>query len=142
MEQIKVYLQLWEDLRQHGLKTIELIEKEQKWDFSVMPEEHSIRGTFQHTLKAIFEETSRFTADKTLYDPLDDPRDDLNRVMTRIIKTIESFHDQDLGTEYIFPWGKKTTLAGAIHQILFHTAGHFAQLRNWIGISKRSQTRK
>jgi hypothetical protein len=56
-----------------------------------------------------------------------------------MISAFEKFTDKELCNEMTFQWGEKTTIAKAIQQNLFHAVGHFSQLRNWAGISKRRQ---
>lgn len=140
MGKIQVYLELWEYLRQHGLKTIQVIEDSNAWDYRINPNEFSVRGTFRHTVQAIFEDAGNwFLKDPTRYKPSDNPIDDLNKSVDRMIHVIETFQDQHLDDEFTFQWGEKTTVAGAIRQNLFHAIGHFSQLRNWVGIYKRSR---
>lgn len=140
MGQINIYLELWEYLRHHGLKTIQVIEKANAWDYRVTPNEFSVRETFHHTVGVIFEDAGNwFLKDPTSFKPSGDPREDLNRTINRMIHAIEDFQDEDLNTEFIFQWGEKTTVAGAIRQNLFHAVGHFSQLRNWAGLYKRNR---
>jgi hypothetical protein len=55
-----------------------------------------------------------------------------------MIEAIKDFNEEDLQKEMTFQWGTKTTIAGAIQQNLFHSVGHFSQIRNWVGIYQRS----
>ncbi|UCE11731.1 MAG: hypothetical protein JSW61_07320 [Candidatus Thorarchaeota archaeon] len=58
----------------------------------------------------------------------------------RMISAIQDFTDDDLSSEFIFQWGKKTTIGGAICQNLFHAVGHFTQMRNWAVVCRRSES--
>jgi hypothetical protein len=140
MSKIGVYIQLWSYLRHQGFRTIDLIEKENKWEYHVTPHEFCIRDTFYHITRSIFEDAGNLVSrNSELYRPLDDPYEDLNRCINRMIDIIRQFNDDDLGKEIKFQWGEQTTVAEAIHQRIFHAAGHFSQLRNWVGISKRNE---
>lgn len=140
MTKIIVYRGLWEYLRQQGLKTIEIIETANAWDYRINLNEFSVKETFHHSLKAIFEDAGNwFLDDKTPYVPSDDPRENLKRVVNRMINAFERYDNNDLSNEFTFQWGQRTTIAGAIQQNLFHAVGHFSQLRNWVGGHKRSQ---
>jgi hypothetical protein len=131
---------MWEDVRHKGLKTINMIEDTATWEFQVSPREHTIRKTFHHTLKAIFEDAGNwFLNDSSSYHQLEDASADLNRAINRMIRAMETLRGKDLNEEFTFQWGSKTTIGGAIHQSLFHSVEHFGQIRNWIGISQRNQ---
>ncbi|MFX0115454.1 MAG: hypothetical protein ACFFB3_12970 [Candidatus Hodarchaeota archaeon] len=143
MGQISTYTQLWEYCRLHGLKTIEIIEEGNAWGFRVNSNEFSVKETFRHTAKSIFEDAGNwFLADPTPYNPLEDPIEDLNRALDRMIRAKAAFSDNDLSGEFTFQWGEKTTVAGVIKQNLFHAVVHFSQLRNWVGIHRRAKKEK
>lgn len=140
MRQIKVYTQLWDYFRLQGQRTIEIIEEANAWDYRVSPNEFSVRETFRHTTKAIFEDAGNwFLKDSKAFNPSDSPVEDLNHAIERMIRAIGDFSDDDLSKEFAFQWGQKTTVAGAIGQNLFHAVGHFSQLRNWVGIYRRAE---
>ena len=62
---------------------------------------------------------------------------DLERSIDRMIYAIKKIREKDLDKEFVFPWGEHSTISGAIMQNLFHSIGHFAQIRNWCGIARR-----
>ena len=138
--QIDVYKKLWEYLLQHGMRTIEIIEEEEGWDFRIFPHEYSVKETFYHTVQAIYEDASRWFMDTFIkFTPLGNPSEDLTIAINHMTTAFEIFTDEELSNEITFQWGEKTTISGAIQQNLFHAVGHFSQLRNWIGIMKRRQ---
>ncbi|MFX0209398.1 MAG: hypothetical protein ACFFDT_25665 [Candidatus Hodarchaeota archaeon] len=138
--QIAVYKQLWEYFLRQGLKTIEIIEEEDAWEFRTFPQEYSVRETFHHTIQAIYEDAGRWFLDEfSKYVPIGVPSEDLTRAVSRMISAFEKFKDEELSKEMTFQWGEKTTIGKAIQQNLFHAVGHFSQLRNWAGISTRRQ---
>jgi hypothetical protein len=138
MTEIKIYTQLWEYCRLQGQRTIEIIDEANTWDFRVNLNEFSVRETFRHTVKAIFEDAGNwFLKNSKAFHPSDSPAEDLNWAVERMTRAIANFSDTDLKAEFIFQWGEKTTVAGAIQQNLFHAVGHFSQLRNWTGIYSR-----
>ncbi len=139
MNQIDVYVELWNYLRHHGLKTIEVIENAKAWDYQIYANEYSVKSTFYHTVQSIFEDAGNwFLNDSTRFSPTDNPADDLNRAIDRMISAITNFSDEDLHSDFTFQWGEQTTIGGAIRQNLFHAVGHFSQIRNWVGVYRRS----
>jgi hypothetical protein len=62
--QITVYKQLWEYFLRQGLKTIEIIEEEDAWEFRTYPQEYSVRETFHHTVQAIYEDAGQWFMDE------------------------------------------------------------------------------
>ena len=139
MTKIDVYLELWEYLQYHGLKTIEIIEKVKAWDYQINSNEFSVKETFRHAIQAIFEDAGNwFLKDPTRFTPTNSHTDDLHKVINRMISAIQDFSDEDLSSEFTFQWGEKTTIGGAILQNLFHAVGHFSQIRNWVGVYRRS----
>ncbi len=142
MSMVDVYVELWDYLRSHGLQTIEVAEKADAWDYRISSNEYSVRETFHHTVQAIFEDAGNwFLNDSTLFRPTNSPIDDLHRAIDRMISAIQGFLDADLNSEFTFQWGEKTTISGAIRQNLFHAVGHFSQLRNWVGVYRRSESK-
>jgi hypothetical protein len=140
MSQINVYIQLWEYLREKGLKTIEVIENGDAWEYKVTPKEFSVKETFYHTLRSIFEDAGNwFLNDKSSFVPSDNPAEDLNISIDRMISAIKNFTDAKLKESFTFQWGEKTTIEGAITQNLFHAVEHFSQLRHREGIHKRNK---
>jgi uncharacterized damage-inducible protein DinB len=136
-----VYLELWEYIRTYGKKTIEVIEAAKAWDYRLNPNEFSVEETFQHTVKAIYEDAGNwFLKDSTLFKSTESPADDLNAALDRMQNAIQHFSDDYLYTIFTFQWGEKTTIGGTIRQNLFHTFGHLSQLRNWVGIYERSKS--
>ena len=143
MSKIEVHLEFWEYLRQHGLKTIQVVNNASAWDYRADSEEFSIRETFHHTIQAIFEDAGNwFLNDSTRFSPSDDSQNDLNRAINRMIEAIKALQDDRLNDEFTFQWGEKTTVAGALRQNLFHAIGHFGQLRNWAGRFSRIKGKK
>ncbi len=143
MPKIDVYLEFWEYLRHHGLKTIHVIDHADAWDFRVTPQEYRVQDTFRHTIQSIYEDAGNwFLNDPTRFTPSDNHTADLNRAINRMIHAIKSFQDEDLDREFTFQWGEKTTIGGAIRQNLFHAIGHFSQLRNWAGLRQRQSSRQ
>ncbi|MFX0124220.1 MAG: hypothetical protein ACFFAE_11330 [Candidatus Hodarchaeota archaeon] len=143
MTKIEVYLSLWEYLWDHGHKTITIIDKENAWEYRVNPKEFTIKETFYHTVKAIYEDAGNwFLNDSIPFKSLKNPMEDLKRSIDRMMEAIRNFQDENLDDEHVFQWGQKTTIAGAIQQNLFHAVGHFSQLRNWVGICRRALGKK
>ena len=143
MTRISVYLELWEDLRVLGAKTIQVIDNAKGWSFRINPQEYSVHETFYHTVQAIFEDAGNwFLSDSTLFKPSNNPISDLNQAIDRMKCAIENFQDPDLSHEFTFQWGEKTTISGAIRQNLFHAVGHFAQIRNWVGLYQRQRKKQ
>ncbi len=143
MSRINVYLDLWEDLRTIGEKTIQVIDNAMGWDFRINPKEYSVYETFRHTVQAIFEDAGNwFLGDSTRFTPSNDQKADLTKAINRMKQAIANFQDHDLTREFTFQWGEKTTIGGAILQNLFHTIGHFAQIRNWVGLYQRQRKKQ
>ena len=143
MRRIDVYLELWDYLRHHGLKTIEVIEGSKAWDCRINPNEYSVRETFRHAVGVVFEDAGNwFLEDSTRFSLTDSPTEDLNRAIDRMISAIKDFSDEQLKSEFTFQWGEKTTIGGAIRQNLFHAVGHFGQIRNWVGVYRRSESKR
>ncbi|MHA1953805.1 MAG: hypothetical protein ACW96U_07660 [Candidatus Heimdallarchaeaceae archaeon] len=140
MKEISVYVEFLEYLRLFGLKAIEFIESEKAWNFRLSQNEFSIIQTFQHILQAIYEDAGTwFIKDSKRFTPTDDPKDDLNRSIERMIQAIQEFDNEKLSEEFTFQWGEKTIVKDAIKQNLFHAISHFGQLRERVGISKRNK---
>ncbi|MHA2246358.1 MAG: hypothetical protein ACXADY_15565 [Candidatus Hodarchaeales archaeon] len=138
--QIIVYKQLWEYLLQHGMRTIEIIDEEEGWEFRIFPQEYSVKETFYHTIQAIYEDANRWFLDTfSKFIPTGNPSKDLIVAINHMITAFEKLTDEELSNGMTFQWGEKTTISGAIQQNLFHAVGHFSQLRNWIGIMKRTK---
>jgi hypothetical protein len=143
MGDIDVYLRLWEALRSNGTKTIGLIDNVEGWDFRVNEHEYTVQQTFYHAVQAIFEDAGNwFLNESTKFTSTKSPTSDLNRVIDRMMDAIRDFSNEQLSADFTFQWGEQTTVEGAIHQNLFHAVGHFSQIRNWIGIYQRLQTRE
>ena len=139
MKKITVYIDFWDYLRKHGLKTIQIIDSENAWDYRVSPGEFSIIETYNHAVQAIFEDAGTwFLKDSKKYIPTNNPIKDLNRSIDRMIQAIQDFDNRKLKEEFTFQWGEKTTIENAIKQNLFHAVGHFGQLRERVGIKKRN----
>ena len=60
MSKIDVYISLWNYLQVIGEKTIEVIEREEAWDYRINQNEFTILETFNHTLRAIFEDAGNW----------------------------------------------------------------------------------
>lgn len=142
MTKLEVYLELWEYLRTYGIKTIKAIEEAEAWNYRLNANEFSVEETFRHAVKAIYEDAGNwFLKDATRFKPTESPLNDLNSSIDRMQSAIQDFSDNYLYTIFTFQWGEKTTIGGAIRQNLFHAFGHFSQLRNWVGVYKRSESR-
>ena len=140
MSQINVFLQNLEYLRKKGLKTIEVIENENAWNYKVAPEEFSVQETFHHTVKSIFEDAGNwFLNDSKQFTVSDNPVEDLNKSINRMYEAIKDFTDEKLSEDFVFQWGEKTTIGGAIAQNIFHAVEHLSQLRHRVGIYKRNK---
>lgn len=141
MAKIDILLQILEYVRSKGLQTIKIIEDENAWDYKLSNKEFSVKETYYHTVKSIFEDTGNwFLSDSTSFKASDNPIKDLNKSLDRMIESIKDFSDEKLGNGFTFQWGDTTTVSGAIIQNLFHAAEHFSQLRHRIGIYKRSKS--
>ncbi len=139
MKKITTYVDFWEYLRKNGLKTIQIIDSEKAWNYRNLTGEFSIIDTFNHTIQAIFEDAgSWFLKDSKKFEPTNDPKNDLNRSINRMLQAIQDFDDEKLEEEFTFQWGEKTTIKDAIKQNLFHAVGHFGQLRERVGMKKRN----
>ena len=140
ISQINVFLQILEYLRKKGLKTIEMIENENAWNYRVAPKEFSVLETFHHTVKAIFEDAGNwFLNDSKPFKTSDNPIVDLNKSIDRMVAAIKDFTDEKISEDFVFQWGEKTTIGEAITQNLFHAAEHFSQLRGRVGICTRNK---
>lgn len=143
MSDVDVLVRLWEEVRRHGMMTIEVIEVANCWEYRVNEGEYSVRATFNHTVQAIFEDAGNwFLKDSTRVSPSTSPVADLSQAIDRMISAIEDFSDERLAEEFTFQWGEETSVEGAIIQNLFHAVGHFSQLRNWVGIHQRTQKQR
>jgi hypothetical protein len=140
MSEVDVFVRLWEEVRRHGIKTIEVINEASCWEYRVADHEYSVRETFYHAVQAIFEDAGNwFLDDSTRFAASGSPLNDLHRVIDRMIGAIQAFSDETLSEAFTFQWGEQTTVEGAIRQNLFHAVGHFSQVRNWVGICQRKQ---
>ena len=140
MTEISVYIEFWEYLRIFGLKTIEKIESNNAWNYRVSQREFSVIQTFNHTIQAIFEDAGTwFLKDNKKFLPSDNPKNDLNRSIDRMIEAIQDFDSEKLSEEFTFQWGEKTIVKDAIKQNIFHAINHFGQLRERTGIFKRNK---
>ena len=141
MSRILAYLKEWEYFRKIGLKTIEAIDTSNTWEFRLNQNEFSVRDTFNHTIQSIFEDAGNwFLNDSTRFQRSEDPTNDFFISVDRMIAAIKNFADTDLEKSFTFPWGKETTIEGAILQNLFHAIAYFGQLRERTGVAKRTQT--
>ncbi len=139
MPEIDVYIREWNHVRMYTEKTIELINQANAWDYRLTPNEFNVVDTFYHTIQAIFEDAGNsFDEEPEKFQKTDSPVDDVHRSIDRMIQAIEDYSDEKLAERFVFPWGRETTLAGAIEQILFHTVGHLAQIRERVGVHIRS----
>ena len=141
MSRILAYLKEWEYFRRLGLETIEAINTSNTWDYRLNQNEFSVRDTFNHTIQSIFEDAGNwFLNDSTRFQRSEDPTNDFLISVDRMIAAIKNLTDTDLEKSFTFPWGKETTIEGAILQNLFHAIAHFGQLRERTGVAKRTQT--
>ena len=140
MSRVLAYLKEWEYLRRIGIKTIDDINTSNTWEYRLKPKEFSIRDTFNHTVRSIFEDAGNwFLGDPLRFQPSEEPSHDLFISVDRMINAIKGFSDTDLDKSFTFPWGEKTTIEGAIQQNLFHAIAHFAQLRERTGVARRTR---
>lgn len=139
MSRVLAYLKEWEYLRRIGLKTIDVINASNTWEYRLKPKEFSVRETFRHTIQSIFEDAGNwFLDDSSRFQPSEDPYHDLHISVDRMINAIKEFNDTDLEKPFTFPWGERTTVENAIQQNLFHAIGHFSQLRERTGVATRT----
>jgi uncharacterized damage-inducible protein DinB len=141
MNRLNVYADLVEDVRRQGEATIRAIEAGKAWSYRVQPGEHSVRDTFNHAVQALFEDAGNWCLhDATHFSPSQDPTADLADALSRVQRALQGLQEADLDGAFVLPWGQKATLGGALRQTLLHAVGHFAQLRNWVGIKQRART--
>ncbi|MHA2423561.1 MAG: hypothetical protein ACXAEF_02165 [Candidatus Thorarchaeota archaeon] len=139
MPEIEVYIREWNLVRRQAAKTIEIIDQAKAWEYRVAPNEFSVSDTFYHTIRAIYEDAGNsFDEAPEKFQKTDSPIEDTNRSIDRIIRAIEHYTDEKLTESFVFPWCEETNFAGAIEQILFHTVGHLAQLRERVGVLIRT----
>jgi uncharacterized damage-inducible protein DinB len=139
MSEIDVYIREWNSVRQIALKTLQRIEEADAWEYRLTPSEFTVAETFHHTIRAIFEDAGNsFNEDTQSFQKTDSHAEDIERSFDRIIRAIQDYSDEQLAERFVFPWCQETTLSGAIEQILFHTVGHLAQLRERVGVLIRS----
>jgi uncharacterized damage-inducible protein DinB len=138
MSKIKTYVEFWQYFKKAGYKTISKIDGEKAWKFKVTPKEFTIRDTYNHTLRAIFEDAGNwFLKEPLKFEPTNVPAADLERAVNRMINAIETLEDSQLEDEFTFQWGEKSTVKEAIMQNLFHAIGHLAQIRERSGLKVR-----
>ena len=100
MKQISVYIEFLEYLRVFGLKTIEKIKSMDAWSYRVSETEFSINQTFYHTIQAIFEDAGNwFHKDSKKFSKSDDPQNDLNLSIDRMILAVQDFDEEKLSEE-------------------------------------------
>ncbi|NPD89271.1 MAG: hypothetical protein HGN29_11145 [Asgard group archaeon] len=139
MKEISVYIEFWEYLRSFGLKTIEIVESEDAWNYKISQTEFSIIQTFNHTNQAIFEDAgSWFLKDSKKFSPTSNQKNNLNLSIGRMISAIQNFDEKKLEEEFTFQWGDRTTIKDALKQNLFHAISHFGQIRERVGLLKRN----
>lgn len=135
---IGIFLDEWEYLRKVGIKTIQVVDNSKAWEYRFTEKEFTIKETYRHVIQAIFEDAGNwFLNEPELFEESNNPAQDLNQAVDRMISAISKLDDSDLDKEFTFPWGVETTYAGAIQQSLFHAIGHFGQIRERAGIHSR-----
>ncbi len=140
MSEIKTNIEFWHYFKKIGYKTIKKIDEINAWNFKVSSTEFTIRETFNHALRAIFEDAGNWFLNESLkFEPTNVPVADLERAVNRMINAIETLKDAQLEDEFTFQWEEKTTIKEAIKQNLFHAVGHFAQIRERCGIKSRTK---
>lgn len=140
MTTVTTYIKLWCFFKKIGYKTIEKIDSSKAWNFRLNSKEFTVKETFNHTLRAIFEDAGNwFLNDPLKFTPTNVPTADLERAVNRMINAIETIKDSQLDDEFTFQWGEKATVEEAIIQNLFHAIGHFGQLRERSGIKARQK---
>lgn len=140
-DQVEIFIQEWEYLRNYGKRIIEIIEEFDIWDYRVRMNEFTIKETFHHTVKAILEDAGRFMGENLQFTSSGKPIIDFNNSIDQMIRVIEDFSNKDLKKSYLFPWGVKTNLSTAIQQILFHSVAHFGQIRERVGLYQRHESK-
>ncbi|MCG3227676.1 MAG: DinB family protein [Candidatus Heimdallarchaeota archaeon] len=139
MKQISVYIEFLEYLRIFGLKTIKRIKSKDAWNYKISQTEFSIIQTLYHTIQAIYEDAGNwFLKDSKKFIKSDDPQNDLNLSIDRMIHAVQDFDEEKLSEAFTFQWGETTTVKEAIKQNIFHTVNHFGQLRERMGILERN----
>lgn len=139
MAEIDVYIREWNSLHRIALKTLQMIEQANAWEYRLTASEFTVADTFYHTIRAIFEDAGNsFNEESQSFQKTDSPMQDIEQSFDRIIRAIRDYSDEQLAERFVFPWGLETTISGAIEQILFHTIGHMAQLRERVGVLIRS----
>ncbi|MBK5112080.1 MAG: DinB family protein [Candidatus Heimdallarchaeota archaeon] len=140
MSSVATYIKLWHYFKKIGYKTIEKIESNKAWNFRLESKEFTVKETFYHTLRAIFEDAGNWFLKESLkFTPTNIPTADLERAVNRMINAIKTLNDSQLADEFTFPWGEKSTIEEALMQNLYHAIGHFAQLRERCGIKSRTK---
>ena len=139
MKEISIYLEFWDYLLDYGLKTIEVIESENAWNYQISPKEFSVIDTFNHAVRAVFEDAGNwFLKDSQKYASTNNPKHDLIQVIKRMKIAIQDFSKEELESKLTFQWGEETTIKDAIKQNMFHALCHFGQLRERVGIHRRN----
>ena len=140
MTTITTYIRFWHSFKKIGYKTIEKIDSSKAWNFRLNSKEFTVKETFNHILRAIFEDAGNWFLNEPLkFTPTNVPTADLERAVNRMINAIESMKESQLDDEFTFRWGEKATVEEAIIQNLYHAVGHFAQLRERSGIKSRTK---
>lgn len=139
MPEIDVYIREWNSLRRTAQKTVQMIDRANAWEYRLAPSEFTVGETFYHTIRAVFEDAgSSFKEESNVFQKTDSLANDTDRAIDRMIRAIKDYSDEQLAERFVFPWGMETTISGAIEQILFHTVGHLAQLRERVGVLIRN----
>jgi len=140
MTTITTYIKLWHSFKKIGYKTIEKIESSKAWNLRLNSKEFTVKETFNHTLRAIFEDAGNWFLNEPLkFTPTNVPTADLERAVNRMINSIETLKESQLDDEFTFQWGEKATVEEAIVQNLYHAIGHLGQLRERCGVKSRTK---
>ena len=141
MKESEVHIDAWLHVKRIGMKTIQLIDKANAWDFRLNEGEFAVRDTIRHTIQAIYEDAGNwFLGDGKSYVSTENLQADLETAIDRMISAIQDFDDTRLSAEFTTQWGERMTVRAAIRQNMFHTLEHFAQVRERVGVMKRQQT--
>jgi uncharacterized damage-inducible protein DinB len=140
LNRMQTYIKEWEYLRRIAHQTIEIIDKAKAWDFRLAPAEFTVKDTFIHLTRALFEDAGNwYLGDSEKFVSTGNPTSDIDRAINRMIEAMNHFDDADLDRDFTFPWGFPTTIEGSIHQTMFHAIGHLAQLRERAGVYSRTK---
>ena len=137
---VSTYIKEWEYLRKIAHRTIEIVDKADAWDFKLAPTEFSVKDTFIHLTRALFEDAVNWYLDQSVsFVWSNNPNSDIDQAIDKMIEAMNSFEDANLDEDFTFPWGTPTSIEGSIQQTMFHAIGHLGQLRERAGVCSRTR---